>query len=137
MLDCSISVLKAAKKGGAPGFRANNSVCISELRPWMEEHGSDYENVNDKNALECRRIALQCEKLEFQNEVERGNYTHNDLIREQGIRIGTATRAALQRLRVDAPTWSGLSASEIESRVSQLIEGICKDLYDSTSKLYA
>lgn len=102
----------------------------------MAEHGKDFENVTDKNLLECRRISLQCEKLEFQNEVERKKYTHNDLLREQGIAIGTATRSELMQLKADAPTWSGLSAPDIEARVDAILEKICANLHDSMSTLY-
>lgn len=135
MLECSARLLKNAKRSGAPGFRANGSVCISELKPWMEENAESLEE-NDKEALECRRILAQCEKLEYQNEVERRKYTHNDILREQGIRIGHATRTALLRLKSDAPTWEGLPADEIERRVEAQIESICADLHESIGKLY-
>ncbi len=91
---------------------------------------------DDKEALECRRILAQCEKIEFQNLVERGRFTANDVIRDHGLRVGHATRTSLLRLKADAPTWEGLPAAEIEGRVSNLIELICGDLHDALGKLY-
>lgn len=136
MLETHVSVLKRAKKAGAPGFRANGSVCISELKPWLAENLDSLNNNESKEALECRRLLAQCEKLEFQNEVERGKYTHNDSIREQGARIGAATRSELLRFKADVPTWEGLSAAEMERRVDRLIDSICKNLSDQLSKVY-
>jgi len=137
MLDCHASVLKRAKKAGAPGFRPNGSVCITELKPWLAEHAEDVDGtMSHKEELECRRLVAQCEKLEFQNEVERGTYTHNDIIAEQGRRIGSATRSELLRFKADVPTWEGLKAAEMERRVSVLIDSICKTLNSALSKAY-
>ena len=139
ILECSLPDLKRAKRAGAPGFRANNSVCISELKPWLAEHLSEMtdEESGSKEALECRRLLAQCEKIEFQNEVEKGAYTHNDLLTQQGRRIGAATRSELLRFKSDVPTWEGLSAAEMERRVSALIDSICRTLNDAMSKVYS
>ena len=136
MMECSTVALKQAKKNGAPGFRSNGSVCISELRPWLEEN-RDALGGDEKSSLECRRLLAQCEKLEFQNEVERGTFTHNDLLREQGMRIGATTRSELLRFKADVPTWEGLPAAEMERRVSTMNDSICKSLNDALSKIYA
>jgi hypothetical protein len=136
-LECHPTVLKNAKKAGAPGFRPNGSVCISELKPWLAENAEAVDGSGSrKEELECRRLLAQCEKLEFQNEVERGLYTHNDVIADQGRRIGAATRAELLRFKADVPTWEGLKASEMERRVSVLIDSICKTLNNALSKAY-
>ena len=139
ILECSPSALKKAKRAGAPGFRANNSVCISELKPWLSENLDQMttEESGSKEALECRRLLAQCEKIEFQNEVEKGSYTHNDLLTQQGRRIGAATRSELLRFKSDVPTWEGLAAAEMERRVSALIDSICRTLNDAMSKVYA
>jgi hypothetical protein len=136
-LDCAPSVLKRAKKAGAPGFRPNGSVCISELKTWLQKHSEDVDGTSSqKEELECRRLVAQCEKLEFQNEVEKGLYTHNDKLREQGRRIGGATRSELMRFKADCPTWEGLTAVEIERRVDALIDLICRNLNSATERVY-
>lgn len=134
MLECHLSALQQAKKDGCPAFRSNGSVNITELRAWLEERPA--QPVVNKAQLECRRLLAQCEKIEHGNEVERGLYTHNDAIKADMLRIGSATRAALQTLKADAPTWEGLAAAEIERRVSERIDSICADLHDATSDLY-
>lgn len=137
MLECHPSVLKRAKKMGAPGFRANGSVSITDLKPWIIEHAEDVDGtMSDKEELECRRLVAQCEKLEFQNEVERGQYTHNEILLQQGRRIGSATRSELLRFKSDVPTWEGLPAAEMERRVSALIDNICRTLNNALSKVY-
>lgn len=82
------------------------------------------------------KLLVDIEGAKFRLDVARGNYTHNDLIREQGARIGHATRSELQRIKADAPTWEGLPAAEIERRISKLINSICANLGDALSKVY-
>lgn len=122
ILECSISILKKAKKLGAPGFRSNGSVCISELRPWLEANMERIAGDDSKEALECRRLIAQCEKLEYQNEVERGNYTHNDIVHSHGLQLGALVDSETMRFVADAPTFAGLPPDEIERRVKALRE---------------
>lgn len=136
MLGCSLPVLKRAKKAGAAGFRANGSVNVTELREWLAANPADEEGES-KEALECRKLKLQCERLEHDLAVTRGEYTHNDKIREDNLRIGAATRAALQTLKGDVPTWEGLSAAEMQIRIEERVDRICVDLHDAHSRLYA
>ena len=112
-------------------------MCISELKTWLQEHAEDAAGkLPPKEELECRRLVAQCEKLEFQNEVEKGLYTHNDSLREQGRQIGSATRSELMRFKADCPTWEGLTAVEIERRVDALIDSICRNLNNAMGKVY-
>jgi uncharacterized protein YceK len=124
MLGCSVVVLKKAKKEGAPGFRANGSVCISELKPWLEENLDRLSESDSKEALECRRLLAQCKKLEFQNEVELGSYTPNDKVRSDGMALGALVDSETMRFVSDVPTWAGLPAEEMEKRTKDLREKI-------------
>lgn len=120
MLECSSVALKKAKKKGAPGFRANGSVCISELRPWLESNLDQLEGSDDKAALECRRLIAQCERLEFQNEIEKGKYTPNHKIESDGMALGVLVNTECMRFVVDAPTWAGLPPEEISKRAKEI-----------------
>jgi hypothetical protein len=135
-MGCTASMLKRAKKAGAPGFRSNNSVCISELQPWFEKWSEELE-PESKEALECERLVIQIKRLNWAHDVERGQYTPNDELKRQGFAIASATRSELLRIKSDAPSWAGLSAPEIEVKAIALVDSIIKNLHDSLSKINA
>src|SRR5690606_29368220 len=89
MLECTTTTLKRAKKAGAPGFRSNNSVCISELQPWLEQRKQQLAAMDEqsKEALECAKLAIQVKRLTWAHDVERGEYTPNSELRMQGLAI--------------------------------------------------
>lgn len=133
LLDTPLPILKKAKRAGAPGFRSNSSVCITELKPWLEANIETLtaENPEGKETLECRRLLAQCEKLEFQNSVERGQYIHLEEIERQARVVAATTRNEFLRIKADAPTWAGLDPAEIDRRVSRLIDAACHALHDT------
>jgi len=137
MMECHVSVLKRAKKAGSPGFRANGSVNLTELKPWLEENLDSLDDSDSKEALECRRLLAQCEKLEFQNEVEKGNYTHNSVVADQAIRAASATKSELMRFTAEVPTWEGLSAADLEKKTKALVDSVCRNLNNHLSPLYS
>ncbi len=138
ILGCDVALLKGAKRMGCTAFRANNSVNIAQLREWLEknETGGLVENIASKQQLELRKLRLQCERYEEDLLVARRLNTPNAQIRADMLRIGTAVKAALLILRADAPTWEGLTATEIEARVTEAIDKICANLHDQTSSIY-
>ena len=130
------------------------NVTVKSVRGWK---GKGYPLDNPEKLLECvgaqqragdlapknltdaklAKLNVDIEAAKFRLAVARGEYTHNDAVRDQGQRIGAATRAELMRFKADAPTWEGLNAAEIERRVTSLIDTICRNLGSSLSKVYA
>lgn len=66
--------LKTAKKlgGVAAGFRGSR-VDFTKLQAWLKSHEGELES-DDKNALECRRLRIQCERAEHALSVDRGEF---------------------------------------------------------------
>jgi hypothetical protein len=127
-LDCSPSVLKKAKKAGAPGFRANGSVCISELRPWLEENLESLTDGESKEALECRRLLAQCEKLEYELAVTRGEYIHRSQYEADAIKVADLFRTELLAFHADQVTWEGLAAVERDKRGKERVRVTMENL---------
>jgi len=80
---------------------------------------------------------LKNEKLRFEIQVLRGEYTENSRIREDITRIATATRGQLLRLENDLPgVLAGLDSAAIQKIVSAKCDEIIASLNDATSNLY-
>ncbi|MBE2180899.1 MAG: hypothetical protein IAE97_10540 [Chthoniobacterales bacterium] len=101
-----------------------------------QQRVSGMEPPTDLQAAKLQKLCIDIESARFRLDVERGNYTHNDSIREQGRRIGSATRSELMRFKADCPTWEGMKAVEIERRVDALIDAICRNLNNAMGKCY-
>lgn len=57
-----------ARKQGAPGF-AQGRIHHDLLLPWLRENEAKlFDDELDKNAWECRRLRLQCQAIEDENE---------------------------------------------------------------------
>jgi hypothetical protein len=136
MLGCDLIDLQQAKKNGAPGFRANGSVNITEVREWLETHQASANEPMTEKALKLRKLLRQCEKLEEELAISRGKHTPNEIIKRDLFRIGAATRAAMTKLQTDVPNWEGLSAPAMQARMDERCDKICQELHDATSALY-
>lgn len=62
-LGCTVAALRFAKRSGAAGF-VGSRVHHDDLQKWLEHHQGEIEE-DDKNALECRRLRIQCQRAEF------------------------------------------------------------------------
>ncbi len=75
-----------ARKSGAPGFK-NRRIDHDALLTWLQSNREKlFEEENDKNALECRKLRLQCVALEEANDRERRAHLtveeHERIVRE-------------------------------------------------------
>jgi hypothetical protein len=94
-LGVKVADLKKAKRLGAPGFH-NSRVDISELRPWLDKRRAKLqEEGNSKEALEIRKLLGQCERIEYQNEVERGRFYEKESVHSEFRRIGEILKTML------------------------------------------
>lgn len=84
-----------------------------------------------------KKLDLECQKLEFNLSVARGQYTDNARIREDLTVIATAMRAGLMRLENDLPgQLAGLDSAAIQIKIRTATDGIMSQLSDSLSDLY-
>ena len=82
-----------------------------------------------KRALDCRKLRAQCETLEHDLATLRSQYTRNDEIDRQRQAIETTTRRAFNRFKGCGEQWATMTAPEIEASVSEIIDGICRELH--------
>lgn len=97
----------------------------------------NFEPATSLNSARIRKTNLECEKLHFQLEVERGKYTSNDKIRDDLIKIGSATKASLLRLENELPPiLEGLTAEDMQIKIKEAVDSILGDLSKMVKKHY-
>ena len=112
------SQLLWAKKSGCPGFK-DAKIWHNQALPWLRENIEKlFEPENDKNALECRKLRLQCLALEEANERERKSFVpledHQNEIKEIVTRFQNELYSLAPILPVDL---AGNPLYEMEKRI--------------------
>lgn len=126
-LECSVVDLRALKKEGAPGFRGSR-VYPAELVPYMKAKAemagaiAGAEKRMGKEALECRRLLRQCERLEVALAKEVGRSWDADQVKASWLMHILAARQTWLTLAAGlSPQLAGQTIPEIERR---LVAGI-------------
>ena len=129
-MDVPISTLKWAKRQGAPGFRGSR-IIRSELEPWLKTKGGEISADNpagllDKNLWECRRLKLQCEKLERQEKERQKELVPFAEVETWMLNTAEAIKTILRhKLRNELPPKiEGMRAAEIAAKMDPLIAEI-------------
>jgi hypothetical protein len=133
-LNTTISVLKRLKAKNAAGFRANGNVDLDELTAWMRDHKAEQSDANDKEALEMRKLKAQCEKLEHELAVSRGDYIHRSDMESDAIRVADLVRTELLAFHADQVTWEGLPAVERDKRGKECVRRFMSNLKGALTK---
>lgn len=102
------AILKELKTEGALGF-SNHRVDLTALLPSVRAKvaakipaGEDISK--DKYALECRKLVLACERMEFELDVTRGKYLlASDVIAQDEARLYAVRGVLVQKLRGELP----------------------------------
>lgn len=129
MLGCDVSVLKRAKRDGAPGFRSNR-VYLDEVKTWLDENPVHLDD-DTKEGLERRKLRAQCEKLEHELAVTRGQYRHINDIRNDAMRVADLVRVEFLSFLGDLTTWEGLPAVELHERGKKRVNQSLQMLKDA------
>lgn len=132
MYDCDVRSIRRYKTKGYP---LDDPAKTAELiAAQKNQPGETPENIN---AAKLKKLQLECERLAFKNEVERGQYTANTKIIEDLYAIGAAVGGALDKLRADLPA---LLLGKDESGMATLIERETRNiramLADQATRLY-
>lgn len=124
--------LRWAKRAGCPGF-VGQRVDIAAVKKWLEERGekmgvatgSAGAEVEDKTALECRKLRLQCEQIEENNQRERDGHLsvakHHEIIERM---VNDFQTAIYDLTPVLPPDLAGLSLPEIEKRLKSSFDAV-------------
>lgn len=135
-LSVPVALLKRAKRNGAPGFRGSR-VYPSELLPWLKKREAEVATSNgpagggaadllDKNLWECRKLRLQCEKIERQEKERTRELIAFAEIETWMLNTAEQMKTVLRhKLRNELPPKiEGLRAPEIAGRMDEVISEI-------------
>lgn len=116
-IQLSVDRLKKMKADGCPAFRSGR-VHIRELLQWLQSNpeAESTEGEESKEALERRRLLAQCEKLEHELAVTRGEYIHRSQFESDAIRVADLVRTEFLAFHADQVTWAGLDEVERDRR---------------------
>lgn len=105
-----------------------------------ENQPVDFENLDAIENLENARLAktiLEAKRIAFALEVERGRFVDSESVRENGVKIGAAVKAAVLRLESELPPiLEGLDAPEIQKQIRTAGDEILRMLADTESDLW-
>jgi hypothetical protein len=141
-LGVDASLLRSLRSSGSLAFK-NGRVDLAMIRAELAElpapkagSGDAAADLEDKQTLERRKLKAQYQREEFRLAVARREYLPAGEVAADMVRIANATRAECLRLLADAPTWEGLTASQISQKATEWMASVCVNLSDSTSRLY-
>lgn len=134
-------MLSRAKKAVPTAFKSSRVYLTEPLLNWLEADSKmpaeeDGETLETKEILERRKLREQYLFAKKRRLVQDEDYTANADIERDMLRIGAATRAALQAIRGAAPQLEGLPAAEIDKFLETAIEKICAELHEETRAIY-
>ena len=137
-LGVDASLLRSLRASGSRAFK-NGRVDLAMIRAElasMPEPAAGASDLEDKQTLERRKLKAQYQREEFRLAVARREYLPAAEVAADMVRIANATRAECLRLLADAPTWEGLTASQISQKATEWMTSVCVNLSDSTNRLY-
>lgn len=103
-LGVPLRVLKQLKRQGVPGFHCSGRVHVDQLLPHLRGHEDETAVAEDQQfALECRKLLAQCERIEFDNQVRRGQYRDAAVYHQQHLRFGSRVNLLFKLKRNLAP----------------------------------
>lgn len=84
--ECTVELLKAAKKAGCPAFR-NGRIYVAELSAWLEKNKVDPGAVQGKEEWQIQKLQEETRRLRRVNDVDDGKLVSIEEVREINARI--------------------------------------------------
>ena len=141
-LGVDASLLRSLRSSGSLAFK-NGRVDLAMIRAELASMpaptagaGDAAADLEEKSVLERRKLKAQYQREEFRLAVARRDFLPAVEVAADMVRIANATRAECLRLLADAPTWEGLTASQISQKATAWMLSVCVNLSDATSRLY-
>ncbi len=127
--DIPLTVIKAAKEAGAPGFSASNRIYWAELGPWLQENIDSLKTAaGDKDKAQWILLKLKCDALrsELALAKEKGELIAKDEVSTQLTRLTSAASNLLKtKLEDEAPArLAGLDAIAIRQELARIVDDI-------------
>jgi hypothetical protein len=105
-------------------------------KKYLAEHGRSGGAPTGYNEARTRKALLECDKLDMQLAILRGDYEEKAKVREAGIRIGAIFSAKLAALVNDASgALAGLGEAELRKKLHERTQQILSEIRDELEKL--
>jgi hypothetical protein len=103
---------------------------------YLAEHGRSGGAPTGYNEARTRKALLECDRLDMQLAILRGDYEEKAKVREAGIRIGAIFSAKLAALVNDASgALAGLGEAELRKKLHERTQQILSEIRDELEKL--
>jgi hypothetical protein len=105
-------------------------------KKYLAEHGRSGGAPAGYNEARTRKALLECDRLDMQLAILRGDYEEKAKVREAGIRIGAIFSAKLAALVNDASgALAGLGEAELRKKLHERTQQILSEIRDELEKL--
>jgi hypothetical protein len=105
-------------------------------KKYLAEHGRSGGAPTGYNEARTRKALLECDRLDMQLAILRGDYEEKAKVREAGIRIGAIFSAILAALVNDASgALAGLGEAELRKKLHERTQQILSEIRDELEKL--
>ena len=105
-------------------------------KKYLAEHGRSGGAPTGYNEARTRKALLECDRLDMQLAILRGDYEEKAKVREAGIRIGAIFSAKLAALVNDASgALAGLGEAELRKKLHERTQQILSEIREELEKL--
>jgi hypothetical protein len=105
-------------------------------KKYLAEHGRSGGAPTGYNEARTRKALLECDRLDMQLAILRGDYEEKARVREAGIRIGAIFSAKLAALVNDASgALAGLGEAELRKKLHERTQQILSEIREELEKL--
>lgn len=128
---------RTIKRWWAKGYPLDNREATLALIGGQKHAPEAVKKAAPSTSSKDRKLELECQKLELDIAIRRGEHTPNEQIRADMARIATATRSELMRLNNDLPgVLAGKGEAEIKKDLTEKFDKVLANLSDAFSSLY-
>ena len=125
----SVSLLKAAKASGCPGFDKSGRVYWEQVQPWLTEHADELKanQEESKDYWVLFKLRADAQRSQLALERDKGLYLSKEEVAQQLLQLGSATKAIFKTKLEDElpPQLVGLDSISIKEKLSKAVDEIC------------
>jgi hypothetical protein len=125
----SVSLLKAAKASGCPGFHASGRVYWEKVAPWITEHLDELSQRQEdsKDYWVIFKLRADAKRSQLALEKEEGLYLTKEEVAQQITQLATAAKSVLKTKLEDElpPKLLGADVHTLRDELSKTLDEIC------------
>ena len=119
------------------GMPMDSMEAATEWRKnFLEGRGRGSDAPASLNDARLRKTLLECERIELALAIDRGEYSKNIVVKEQGIRVGSIFTAKLNALVNDGSgALAGLDEASLKKKLHERVQIILAEIQTELSKI--